>query len=528
MSLKKHYYLIIFLVIYLVVGIYFLPFYVYQINPDGISLINIAKEIRNGQFMEAINAYWGLLLPLLLAPLLFLPLDPLYVQKIMSVIVGLFTIIGLYILALKVNLRPLFLSLFLICSIPLVIYFSLSVTTTDLLQLTIFIFYLSIVSSENYYKKLLNGFLAGLMGALGYLTKENGFFFFLTHFSLINIYYFLCYKYRVAKINLAKTFAVGILTFLFFSSIWIFMLGLKYQQLMIGSRSSYNWSLIGPMTSGHPRFYMGFLTPPTKHSISAWDDPTYPIPPSWSIFDSTETFKFQVAKVWTNIQMSLSTFKSFSFVFIPLTFLLFVYTSLYIFKPKRFPRNVGTISIFIAFVTYSLPYIMTYIDERYLWMDFILLSLLGFILLKKIFSSSYLKRFPHYFTNSIALIFGIVLASTISYKSINYLKTTMNVDRFFFEQGQLLRNKYGIMNGNLASNDNWNWMLTYTFYTNGRYLGISKQNIDFPTLLEDIKKYNIDYYFVWNNDQLADILSTIFPQLSEKISGFRIFIVKNK
>lgn len=528
MLLKKHYYLVTFLVIYLIMAIYLLRFYAYQINPDGISLINIAKEIKNGHLIEAINAYWGILFSLLLSPFLFLPLSPLYAQKVMSIIIGVFTIIGVYNLSLKINLRPLFLSFLLICLIPLVIYFSLSVTTTDLLQLTIFIFYLSVISSQNYSRKISSGFMVGLIGALGFLAKENGFFFFLMHFSLINIFYFLYFKGRENRIKLTKTFAVGILTFLFISSIWIFMLGLKYHQFMIGSRGSYNWALVGPRTSGHPRFYMGFLMPPTRHSISAWDDPTYPSPPSWSIFESIETFRFQLAKVWTNIQISLSTFKSFSFVFIPLSFLLFVYTFLYIFLlRKQLLSNIGIISIFIAFVIHASPYIMTYLDERYLWMNFILLSLFGFILLEKFFSITYFKRFPHYFRNSFAFIIGLAFALTISYKSINYLKTTLNVDRFFFEQGRLLLTKYGIMNANLASNDNWNWMLTYTFYTNGRYLGISRQNIDFLKLLEDIKKYNIDYYFVWNNDQLADTLSTVFPELPEEISGYRIFFIKN-
>ena len=88
MLLKKHLYLLTLLAIYLIFSIFFLNFYSNQINPDGISLINIAKEIINGQLIDAINAYWGILFSLLLAPFLYLPLNPFYAEKIMSIFIG--------------------------------------------------------------------------------------------------------------------------------------------------------------------------------------------------------------------------------------------------------------------------------------------------------------------------------------------------------------------------------------------------------------------------------------------------------
>lgn len=528
MLLKKYLHLLTFLSIYLIFSIYFLNFYSHQINPDGISLINIAEEIINGQLIEAINAYWGILFSLLLAPFLSLSLYPLYAEKIMSISIGAFAIIGVYNLSLKISLRPLVLNLLLICSTALVIYFSMSVTTADLLQLTIFLFYLNVISAENYFRKISNGFLVGLLGALGFFAKENGFFFFLFHFTLINIFYILISKAREEKTKVIRTFAIGLFTFMLLSSIWIYLLGLKYQQLMIGSRGSYNWSLIGPKTKGHPRFYMGFLMPPSRHSISAWDDPTYPTPLGWSIFENFETFRFELIRILSNIQLFMSIFNSYSPIFIPLFFLLFLYTFFYIFLKKHSTGNVAIIFIFIAFVTYSSTYIVTYLEERYLWFDFILLILFGCFLLEKFYSSFLLKRLPNLPGKIFYFIIGAAFVLIVSYKPVTYLIATQNVDKFFFDQGQLLLNKYNIINANLASNDNWNWMLYYAFYTNGKYLGISGQNGDYPKLLAEIKKYNVDYYFVWDNDQLSNKLALDFPEVIAKdIGGFRIFFVKN-
>ena len=139
-----------------------------------------------------------------------------------------------------------------------------------------------------------------------------------------------------------------------------------------------------------------------------------------------------------------------------------------------------------------------------------------------------LKRLPDRLIKIFYFIIGVTFVIIVSYKPVTYLTTTRNVDKFFFDQGQLLLNKYDISNANLASNDNWNWMLYYAFYTDGKYFGISGQNGDYPKLLTEIKKYNIDYYFVWDNDQLSNKLALDFPEVAAKdIGGFRIFVVKN-
>ncbi len=523
--LKRHFLLVISLFFFLPSSIYFLNIYSYQINPDGISLINIAKEIRNGQIYEAINAYWGVLFSLLLSPFLFLPVNPLKAEKILSILIGVFTIIGIYSLALKANLKALALSCLLICSVPLVIYFSMSITTTDLLQLTILIFYLSVISSENYIKKISNGFLAGTLGALGFFAKENGFFFFLIHFTLINLFYFLFFRNKKEKMKVARIFVVGFLTFILLSSVWISILGLKYHKLMLGSRGSYNWSLIGPRTSGHPRFYMGFLTPPTPHATSAWDDPTHPTPPSWNLFESVETVKFQLERTISNLLIFLLTINSFSLLSTVLFLLLFIYI-FYSSLRKQLIKNVAVLSIFLTTIIYSSTYLVPYVEERYLWFDLILLDLFGCILFEKFYSSSFFRKLPNLLIKTITLIGSAAFILIISYKPVNYLKTPP-LDKFFFDQGQLLLNKYRITNSNLASNGNWNWMLYYAFYTDGKYLGFPRENGNYQNLLSDFKRYDINYYFVWDNNQISDRLATDFMELkAPDIGGFRIFSIK--
>ena len=62
--------LFIILIIYTLLGIFLFRYYQYQINPDGIHYINIAKLIISGNFYGSISDYWGPLISWLMVPFL--------------------------------------------------------------------------------------------------------------------------------------------------------------------------------------------------------------------------------------------------------------------------------------------------------------------------------------------------------------------------------------------------------------------------------------------------------------------------
>ncbi len=79
--------LILVLVLYTFLGIILLKYYQFQINPDAIQYIGIAKAYFSGNFGKAVDSYWGPFLSWLLLPFLFLgrsPEDILYFAKILK------------------------------------------------------------------------------------------------------------------------------------------------------------------------------------------------------------------------------------------------------------------------------------------------------------------------------------------------------------------------------------------------------------------------------------------------------------
>ena len=95
--LKKNWDLIVVLILYSLLTVIYLHYYQYKIGGDELSYINIAHEYAVGKWGDAINGYWSPLYSWLMTPFLLLgstPLYAVYVSKIVSIIIGFFTIIS--------------------------------------------------------------------------------------------------------------------------------------------------------------------------------------------------------------------------------------------------------------------------------------------------------------------------------------------------------------------------------------------------------------------------------------------------
>lgn len=93
---------------------------------DEISYISIAHHYSTGNWNEAINAYWSPLYSWLIAPFLLGGFDPFQsaiIPRVLSLIVGSVTIIGLNRLAKTFNLDGMVRSALLVSCIPMVLFF---------------------------------------------------------------------------------------------------------------------------------------------------------------------------------------------------------------------------------------------------------------------------------------------------------------------------------------------------------------------------------------------------------------------
>lgn len=129
-----------FTALYLIISVSAYPYYKYYMDPDGLSMLTIAKKYADGNFHDAVNGFWYPMISWIIALLLKLHLTALQAAKIANISVGFFTIIGLHSLIKKFDLPLWMLNLFLFTAVLLTVYFVYDELAVDLLMMMILLY----------------------------------------------------------------------------------------------------------------------------------------------------------------------------------------------------------------------------------------------------------------------------------------------------------------------------------------------------------------------------------------------------
>lgn len=485
--------LILVLFLYLFLSAILFSNFKYIINSDGIAYISIARNYLNGQIFFAINGYWSPLYSLLLIP--FISIWPgnignIISTKILAIIIGLFTFIAIYLILTKLKFNNFLKTLILLSFIPFMLYFTFNLITPDLLVACILLYYLNFLMDKNYRNSKRMGVVTGFFGALAFLSKSYVFFFFIVHFILTNLYYLK--NFPLDRKTVKKNLLLGLSVFLIISGIWAGIISEKYGMITIGTTGSYNHALVGPESNGHLMFYHGLISPPNEFSVSSWEDPSYFQIKKWNPIGSSHNFLHQIMIIFNNIFRIIII--SLYLLFIPLFVILLAFFLL--FKSNNSSIKNNLIIFLGTMILYTGGYILILIEERYLWFVIILTFILGFYVLTISYNENYIKK------NLYKSLFAILIISAVFYPIIS-LSNYSGASSGFYEISVDLKSQ-GIT-GNIASNTQWEIMDYYSYYLDGRYYGITKNQTDVE-LKQILISNNIDYYFVWGDSSSKEYL----------------------
>lgn len=511
--LKRNQDLFLVLITYSFLAMVLVSFFQYNVGGDGTSYISIAHHYATGNWQDAVNGYWSPLYSWLIAPFLTYGFDPfqaVLIAKILSLIIGFFTIIGVSRLASTFQLDGQVKKAVLISSVPITLFFAISRVTSDLLVVCLLVYYFTIIFNPRYPDKWFNGVLCGLIGAAAYLSKSYIFPFFVVHFLCFNLIYYYKLLKTKKKHYILKNFVLGFSLFFIISGLWVGTISQEYNKLTIGTATDYNHKIVGPQYQAHPVYFLGLLKPPNNNAISIWEDPSTIELDDWNPLESWENFQFQLKLLWKNICKEIAFIEYFSLlsVIIVIVSLFLIFTT----KSKKTRENL--VYLLITILIYSAGYCLIFVEQRYLWPVCILLLLLGFYLI----DSTYKNRI---FNSNSRNVFLIVLMVSFmvmpTYGLISYVSTDYEVSTL----SKTLKNNYKI-HGNIASNDNWAGTLCISYYLEAKYFGLTKQTDNFTYLENELKANDIDYYFVWN-EQNNIILSDYREITGGKIKDLRIY-----
>ena len=489
-TLRFDFRLALVLAIYLVTGLFLVGQYRYQINPDGISYISVAQKYLNGDFGNAINGYWGPMFSWLLAPLLAVGTEPLLAAKILNLLVGVAAIIALQRVSCRFEMSESIRTVILFSAMPVVLSFAFSDITPDLLVMCLLLFYLGIIFKRDYAESAKQGALCGLLGGLGYLAKSYAFPFFISHFFVMNVLWYIRSETKQARKSILRNFLAGAVVFAVISGIWIGLISNKYGQFTFGTsgRTTY-----GAATSGGRQglgiLWQGFLEPSNPTAISVWEDPSYLETPPHEPLGTLASVKNQIKLTAGHIVTTAGIFMDFSILSIAIgvAYLLFWVRRFNKAMIRLMPAEV--LYPTVAIIIYAGGYSLVWVQARYLWIVCILLMLMGGYVLSRLFENKF-------FTKTRRVVLLIIFFLSFAVPASQVLGDYSNRGKGLYGLSEALKSP--IEQGRkIASNTNWPATFFLSYHLGCKYYGIPKGNITRAELNSELEKYGIDYFFVW-------------------------------
>jgi len=483
--------------VYIVASLCLLPAYVYQINPDGVCYISIAQKYLAGDFRGSINAYWSPLYSWMLTPFLLVGLPPLLASKVLSVLIAIAAFIAVWKLGGNLNLSKDSRTSLSFTLIPIFLFMGLSRISPDFLSTTVVLIYLAHLTKPDYLEFRFSGAFSGFWGALGYLSKAYVMWFFLIHFLAACSILFV--SHRTAKRNVVRVVVTGLVTFSVIAGVWVALISQKYGKFTTASAGTYNFLLWGPhwrgpygstqIPEGRQNTCLpdeGFLPLPNPTAVSAWEDPTYLdiTKYKWNPFGSKAEFKYEVKLIKHNFKDSLWCFSLFSLLWSAI-----MAAAVLLSGGRSDPPPVRPVLLLtLAFLVYPLGYWLLLVEIRYLYPVPVLLLLLGFFVVE---NADWERIGP---VRRYAAV-TVLCASFLPLPAWALIR--LETGREIREKAVTLADVVPV-GSRIASDSHWADTLYLSFYNNYKYYGLSRPEADPSEVNDQLKKFKIDYFFVWD------------------------------
>ncbi|MFQ5601727.1 MAG: hypothetical protein ACE5HS_00505 [bacterium] len=504
-------------ILYLISGGLLVPFYRYQISPDSTSYISIAQKYLSGDFYHAVNGIWAPLYSWLLMPWIVFGMEPLLASVILTVIFGWLILVSVHRLLKNFEFSADIHYLILIALIPVILSFAFSDSPADFFVIFFLILYFDQILDKKFASSKTNGLLCGVFGSLAYFSKAFALPFFLAHFTLCCLIYFIKAKQITLRKNILRHLLMGLFTCFVISGVWIAIISVKYHHFTISTAGRFNYLAAGPesKSKGGPFYYEGLFPPSNETATSGWEDPTYHEIPVWSPFASRHEFKHQVQLLLKNVKKTLAIFNSFSRIS---TFILLFWVVVAIIPlGQKFNKDAIWFAL-ISMIVYCAGYVLMVVEARYLWINCILLLLMAGYLLNLLFKRWQLKQYQKY-------ILIVFIMGTFMYPASKYLIRNIDTKKQVYLLSQKLKNEFQV-HGNLAANKHHS-SLYLAYHLRAKYFGRVRENISDRELEVELSKYEIDYFLVWGG---ADYHVDFFRQFEEvtnhSIRGLKIYSLK--
>jgi hypothetical protein len=466
---------------FLAVCFLLLPFYRYELTPDSITYLAIAKQYAAGYFSEAISDYWAPLFSWLVAPLLVLHVPAIFAAKIVCVCAAVLALVGLHALSELYSMSNACRAGMLIAGAVVIASYAFQFTGPDLLFAALLLCYFRLIFDFGFPSQRRAGLYCGLLGGLAYLAKGYGLFFFGAHFALFCALHWFTNKSREARVQLARQFVSGLAVFLLIVLAWLVPLRAKYGYWTTGTTGKFNYRLVGPESSGYPHLHE-LEAPPTPHATNAWQEPLVDRLKNWDIFANAFTRQHEGKLLARDTRETVNYWLHAA----PL-FVILVIACLFFVKTKREPREWLFPLITIALFTSG--YLLITVEQRYLWVTALLLLWMTFYGLDRCLRDQLIRYNVSYRVGYKELAILCIVGLSFAVEPLRNLRYHFRFDRALYETSNQLHQTLP-PGSRIASCNNWGDSAYLAFELDSRYFGTPWPT---PEAIENARALNPDY-----------------------------------
>jgi hypothetical protein len=458
-----------------------LPFYRYELTPDSITYLAIAKQYAAGYFNEAVSGYWAPLFSWLIAPLLVLHVPPIFAAKIVCVCAAVLALVSLHALS---ELYPMSTA----CRVGLlsaggvvVASYAFEFTGPDLLFAALLLCYFRLIFDLGFVSQPRAGLYCGLFGGLAYLAKGYGLFFFAAHFTLFCALHWLTNKSRAERAQLVRQFISGMAVFFLIVLAWLVPLRVKYGFWSSGTTGKFNYRLVGPESSGYPHL-RELEIPPSPHATNAWQEPLVDRLNNWDIFANAFTRQHEGKLIAHDSRETVNYWLHAA----PL-FVILVIACLFLAKTKRDRRE--WLFPLVTIVLFTSGYLLITVEQRYLWPTALLLLWMTFYALDRCLRDQLIRYNVSYRVGYKELAILCIVALSFAVEPLRNLRYHFRLDRALYETSNQLRQSLP-PGSRIASCNSWGDSAYLAFELDSRYFGTPWPT---PEADENARALNPDY-----------------------------------
>ncbi len=465
------------------------PIYQHYLDADATGYLAIAQRVAAGDWFKSINGLWSPLNCWILVPFIQKGHTAFTVAQHLNVFFGATAMMLTFLFVFKFTLHKWYSFALSICLPIAFVYYQFLQIFGDVLQLNFVLLYLLICSRKNYLHSLPLHLLAGVIMSIAFYAKAYALPLFILHTIVLHGWHF----WQTKKGYLLNTVA-GIAICLLCILPWSLQLSKKYNHFTImGTSGSMNMSWY---LNSHKSFSkdITYLIPPTyNNSISFWEDPYFSQSALSGPFDSSSLFVKWIARIIYTCFQCLQCITELHFM--GLAFLLI---GIYFLAKKK--CTTEQIPLLLAGILLPLGYINMHVETRFLLLQIPAIACIAGISLG-------------YFTVKWQKIIAIIFAIGFMAMPILQLKAIAFKGKDNFEIAQQLK-ALGISKNKISSNHSKPGELWSTCYQSNNYF-YTIENFSYTNqqLLQELKRYKIEYFINVSSPKKLDYLGTGFTEV---------------